>query len=100
PWLVLLQAVGVLPVVWAEARFAALLYRLFRSQTILRRELDYVMLLGTSDTSVREVKVFGLGKHLVDRYREIAARLLKEGAELSRRRALVCAVLTAPGTAA
>jgi ATP-binding cassette subfamily B protein len=100
PSLVLLQAAAVVPVVAAEARFAALLYRLFREQTTRRRELEYLMLLGTSDSSVREVRVFGLGDYLLGRYRKLAVKLFQESASLSRRRALVGAVLTALGTAA
>jgi ATP-binding cassette subfamily B protein len=74
----LLLLVSLVPAFVAETRFAFLGYSLAHSLTPLRRELDYIRMLGTSKEAAKETQVFALGRYLVDRFaarnRELIAR--------------------------
>ena len=60
PWLILLLFIAVLPTFLSETYFNQSSYSLVRSWTPERRELDYLRLIGASDTTAKEVKIFGL----------------------------------------
>jgi ATP-binding cassette subfamily B protein len=60
PWLFLLLVVCVIPAFAGESHFAFLGYSLAHGITPIRRELDYLRILGSSKDSAKEVKVFGL----------------------------------------
>lgn len=100
PWLVLLLAVAVVPNFLGETHFAGLAYSLLYRWTPERRELDYVRMLGASIGSAKEVKIFGLGPHLTERYRRLADRFYGENRKLAIRRSIAGAGLNVLGTAA
>ena len=87
PWLLLLLLVAVLPTFLSELHFNQWSYSLARNWTPERRELDYVRYLGTSDETAKEVKIFGLEKHLRDRYADLADRYYEANRHLAVRRA-------------
>ena len=62
PWLFLLLPAAVLPSFLGETRFASLAYSMLYSWTPQRRELDYLRLLGASNQSAKEVKIFRTGR--------------------------------------
>jgi ATP-binding cassette subfamily B protein len=64
-----------------------------------RRELDYLRMLGASNMSAKEVKIFGLGDYLADRYDHLSDRFYKENKGLSVKRASVGAALNIVATA-
>ena len=99
PWLVLLLAVAVLPNFLGETHFAGLAYSLLYRSTPERRELDYVRILGASAHSAKEVKIFGLGSYLVERYRKLAGKYLAQNRALAMRRTLTGGALSLLGTA-
>ena len=99
PWLVLLLAVAVVPNFLGETHFAGLAYSLLYRWTPERRELDYVRMLGASAQSAKEVKIFGLGGYLTDRYRRLADRFFLENRKLAIRRSVTGAGLNLLGTA-
>jgi ATP-binding cassette, subfamily B, bacterial len=86
PWFVAIQALAIVPVVIVEMHFAGVVYRMYRDRTSTRRRLDYLMLLGTSNFSAKEIKVFDIGRHLVEAYRQLSDRFYAEDASLSSRR--------------
>jgi ATP-binding cassette subfamily B protein len=86
PWLFVLLLVCVLPTFAGESHFAFLGYRLAHRLTPLRRELDYLRVVGTSRESAKEVKVFDLADHLYGRYERVGDRLIRANRELGRRR--------------
>jgi ATP-binding cassette subfamily B protein len=98
PWLLLLLVVAVVPSFLGETHFAGLAYSLLYRWTPERRELDYVRMLGASIHSAKEVKIFGLGTYLTDRYRTLADRFFHENRRLAIRRATVGALLSLLGT--
>jgi ATP-binding cassette, subfamily B, bacterial len=98
PWILLLLLFAVLPSFLGETHFASLQYSLFFRWTPERRRLDYIRYMGASDETAKEVQVFGLGKWLVDRYRNLADRFYEENKQLSIRKAVVSTGLSVIGT--
>ncbi len=88
PWLLLLLMAATVPVFLGETRFAMLNYSMLYRYTPERRELDYLRYLGASNESAKEVKIFGLGKYLVDRSRVLFERFYAENRHLAIHRAL------------
>jgi len=60
PWLWVLLIVGILPAFLGESHFAFLGYARNFRQTPIRRELDYLRVLGGSREGAKELKLFGL----------------------------------------
>jgi ATP-binding cassette subfamily B protein len=100
PWLVALQALAVLPVAFAETHYATVLHKLYQQRTPLRRAMEYLLFLGTSTSTVKEVKAFNLGNYLVEEFDTIGSRFVDQDAALSRKRNLVGAMLTTLGSIA
>lgn len=88
PWLFLLLVICVSPAFAGESHFAFLGYSLAHSITPVRRELDYLRILGSSKESAKEVKVFGLGGHLRERYAQLTGQIIQKNIHLTRRRLL------------
>lgn len=87
PWFLVILIAAVVPAFLGESRFAMLAYSLLFRWTPERRELDYLRLLGASNLSAKEVKIFGLGPYLVDRARRLFERFYAENRALAVRRA-------------
>jgi ATP-binding cassette subfamily B protein len=100
PWLLLLLIAGTIPVFLGETRFAMLNYSMLYRYTPERRELDYLRYLGASNESAKEVKIFGLGKHLADRSRMLFERFYAENRHLAIRRTIHGALLNLAPTGA
>jgi ATP-binding cassette, subfamily B, bacterial len=98
PWLLPLLTVAVIPSFIGESHFAGLTYSLLYRWTPERRELDYVRMLGASGQTAKEVKLFGLGGYLADRYGGLAERFLGEHRRLAVRRATMGGLLNVLGT--
>jgi ATP-binding cassette subfamily B protein len=88
PWFLLLLVVAVIPAFLGETRFAMLAYSILYRWTPERRELDYLRMLGASNQSAKEVKIFGLGGYLADRSRELFDRFYSENKALAIKRAV------------
>ncbi|MDF2772396.1 MAG: transporter related protein, partial [Geminicoccaceae bacterium] len=98
PWLILLLLIALIPAFLGEAHFNAQSYALTYARTPEQRELDYVRQTGASVETAKEVKIFGLNRFLIDRYRELAMRFYQANRRLAIRRASWGSVLTALGT--
>lgn len=88
PWFLALLVATVVPAFLGETRFTMLAYSMLYRWTPERRELDYLRLLGASNQSAKEVKLFGLGSWLVDRSRALFDRFYEENRNLAIRRAV------------
>jgi ATP-binding cassette, subfamily B, bacterial len=86
PWIFVLLLVCVLPAFFAETHFAFLGYSLAHRTTPVRRELDYLRILGTSRESAKEVKMFGLADYLQGRYKILSRQLIGENRKVTLRR--------------
>jgi ATP-binding cassette subfamily B protein len=100
PWLILLLAVALVPAFIGEAHFNAQSYWLDFARAPQRRELDYVRQTAASAETAKEVKIFGLNRFLIDRYRELATSFFAANRRIALRRAGWGSVLTALGTIA
>jgi ATP-binding cassette subfamily B protein len=88
PWLFLLLVVCVVPAFMGESHFAFLGYSLAHEITPVRRELDYLRVIGTSKENAKEVKLFGLGDYLHQRYASLTGGIISKNIHLTRHRLL------------
>ncbi|MFN7992105.1 MAG: ABC transporter ATP-binding protein [Bryobacteraceae bacterium] len=89
PWLMVLLLAAVTPAFLGETHFTSLAYSVLYRWTPQRRMLDYIRMLGASNQSAKEIKIFGLGTHLADRYHEVSERIYKENKAVALKRASV-----------
>ena len=87
PWLMVLLIAAVIPAFLGETHFTTLAYSVLYRWTPQRRLLDYIRLLGASSQSAKEVKIFGLGGHLSERYREVSDRIYEDNKKVAVKRA-------------
>jgi ATP-binding cassette, subfamily B, bacterial len=99
PWLLLLLIVAVVPAFLGESHFAFLGYSLNIRQTPVRRQLDYLRVLGASKESAKELKLFGLGDFITGEYARLANDLYDQNVALARRRLWAGTVLSLLSTA-
>jgi len=86
PWAVVVLLAAGLPAFIAEAKFSGDAFRLFRWRSPETRMQIYLETVLAREDHVKEVKLFGLGARLLDRYRRIFERLYAEDKELTIRR--------------
>ena len=98
PWLLLLLIIGVLPAFVGETHFAFLGYAKNFRQTPIRRQLDYLRILGGSKEAAKELKLFGLKDFLTARFKGLSTQVYEEDVALARRKATMGSVLSAIGT--
>jgi ATP-binding cassette subfamily B protein len=89
PWLMALLLAAVIPAFLGETHFSTLAYSVLFRWTPGRRLLDYLRLLGASAGSAKEVKMFGLGEYLAERYQRLSGEIYDENKALAIRRAVV-----------
>src|SRR6202051_2821864 len=99
PWLMLLLIAGVLPAFLGESHFAFLGYAKNFRQTPIRRQLDYLRILGGSREAAKELKLFGLNGFLTERFTRLSDEIYTENVALSRRRLIAGSFLSLIGTA-
>jgi len=98
PWLMLLLVAAVIPAFLGETHFTTLAYSALYRWTPQRRQLDYLRFLGAGAQSAKEIKIFGLGRHLSERYHEISDAIEQENKKLGIKRATVGAALNLVST--
>jgi ATP-binding cassette subfamily B protein len=94
PWLLLVLVAAVVPAFVGESHFAFLGYALNIRQTPVRRQLDYLRVLGASKESAKELKLFGLSEFLTGEYRRLSDQVYTENVTLARRRLVAGALLS------
>ncbi len=99
PWLLLLLVLGVTPAFLGESHFAFLGYATNFRQTPIRRQLDYLRVLGGSREAAKELKLFGLRDFLVERFTKLSDQLYRENVGLARRRLIAGGFLSVVGAA-
>ena len=100
PWAVAILFVGGLPEFIAEAKFSGDKFRLFRWRSPESRMQLYIETVLAREDHAKEVKLFRLGPKLLQRYRDIFARLYSEDRILTLRRDFWGFALGLIGTAA
>ncbi|MBV9769517.1 MAG: ABC transporter ATP-binding protein [Bryobacterales bacterium] len=98
PWVFVLLVACIVPALMGESHFAFLGYALAHEITPVRREVDYLRIIGTSKENAKEVKLFGLGGHLHDRYAALTGHIIGKNIKLTRRRLLWGSVFAVIGS--
>ena len=88
PWAVVVLLLAGLPAFVAEAKFSGDAFRLFRWRSPETRMQIYLETVLAREDHVKEVKLFGLGTRLLERYQAIFRRLYQEDRALTIRRDL------------
>ena len=99
PWFLVMLVAAVIPAFIGETKFALLAYSMLYNWTPERRELDYLRILGTGSVAAREVKIFGLGPHLIARTRILFNKFYEENKQLAFKRATTGSLLNLLPTA-
>ena len=86
PWAVAVLLIAGLPAFFAETKFSGDAFRLFRWRSPETRMQMYLETVLAREDNVKEVKLFGLGPLLLERYQDIFRRLYKADRALAIRR--------------
>lgn len=87
PWLILVLLIAAVPSFISESRFNTLKYSLTTAWTPQRRELDYIRYMGASDSTAKELKIFGLSDFLSQRFAKLSREFYEANRKLSIRSA-------------
>ena len=85
-WLVLLVIAVSLPSFIYQAKYSGQFFALFTKRAPEQRRLSYLSWLLTTDSPVKELRIFGLHSTLLQRYRQSFAKFFKENSDLTIRR--------------
>lgn len=86
PWAVAVLLLAGLPAFIAETKFSGDAFRLFKWRSPETRMQLYLETVLAREDHAKEVKLYGLGERLLQRYRDIFARLYREDRALTLRR--------------
>ena len=84
-WAVVVLIAAGLPAFVAETHFSGERFRMFRFRSAERRKLLYLEMVLAREDHAKEVKLFHLGRELLDRYKQIFQALLDDERRLTRR---------------
>jgi ATP-binding cassette, subfamily B, bacterial len=98
PWLMLMLIAGVIPAFLGESHFAFLGYAKNFRQTPVRRQLDYLRVLGGSKEGAKELKLFRLKDFLTGRFAKLSDQIYEENVALSGRKLIAGSLLSVVAT--
>ncbi len=99
PWLLAVLVIAVVPAFLGESHFAFAGYALNIRQTPVRRQLDYLRVLGASKESAKELKLYGLSGFLTGQYARLSNDIYDANVNLAKRRFLAGSGLALLSTA-
>lgn len=97
-WLVGLVLIVSVPAFLYQAKYSGRFFELITGRAPDQRKLQYLNYLLTTDTPVKELRIFGLHSALLERYREIFTRFYRENRDLTLKRSTSQFILGALGT--
>jgi len=86
PWLAVIGLVSAIPSFLAQSQYAERAFRAVTRRAPEARLLNYLEMLLTGNDSVKEIKLFGLGKPLLTRYQTLFTRFYEEDKAIAKRR--------------
>ncbi len=89
PWIALVLFGATIPAFIAQGRYSRLFFRLLTRRAPEFRQLRYLEELVTSDKSIKEVRLFGLGKSIIQRYSTTFMQYFHEDIAIARRQSLL-----------
>ncbi len=99
-WAVLALALATVPATVAEMRYSKLAFRVRNWRSPESRKVLYLEYVLANDEHAKEVKLFGLGPTLLERYERLSEGFYEEDRRLFVRRAVWTQLLSLVGTAA
>lgn len=72
PLLIVLLVISIVPAFFNELKYSKTSYSLMKSWTPERRELDYLRMIGASDVTAKEVKLFGLADYISHNFAKLS----------------------------
>lgn len=97
-WLVLLVIAVSIPSFIYQAKYSGQFFALLTGRAPEQRKLNYLGYLLTTDSPVKELRIFGLHGTLLERYRQVFAKFYRENRSLTVRRTSSQFALGALGT--
>jgi ATP-binding cassette subfamily B protein len=94
PWLLLILIACVVPAFLGESHFAFLGYSLNVHQTPVRRQLDYLRVLGASKEAAKELRLFGLSRFFTGLFSHLSLGIYEQNVALAKRRLLASSSLS------
>lgn len=88
PWLAVIVFVSAIPSFLSQSQHAERAFRAVSRRAPESRLLNYLETLLTGSESVKEIKLFGLGKPLLKRYQELFTRFYLEDRAIAERRTM------------
>lgn len=92
PLVALILVVATLPAFVAQNRYSSLHFKLLTWRAPESRRMDYLEHVLTVDSSVKEVKLFGLGEPLLKQFQSFFWRFYREDTALALRRSRISVV--------
>jgi ATP-binding cassette subfamily B protein len=89
PLLALVVLIAPIPAFVSQSKYGARAFMLALYVSPVRRRMEYLSSLVTTDTYAKETKVFGLGPYLVDRFRRLGQTYYTRERQLTTTRNLV-----------
>ncbi len=89
PLVALLLFGATIPSFIAQNKYSKLQFRMLTWRAPESRRMNYLEHLLTVDNTVKEVKLFGLGEPLLQRYTDMFWKIFEEDEHLARRRSLI-----------
>jgi ATP-binding cassette subfamily B protein len=89
PLLAVVVLIAPIPAFISQSKYGARAFMLALYVSPIRRRMEYLSSLVTTDTYAKETKVFGLGPYLVDRFRRLGQTYYTRERELTTTRNLV-----------
>jgi ATP-binding cassette subfamily B protein len=88
PWLAVIVFVAAVPSFLSQSQYAERAFRAVSRRAPEARLLNYLEMLLTGNESVKEIKLFGLGKPLLKRYQELFTRFYLEDQAIAQKRTM------------
>jgi ATP-binding cassette subfamily B protein len=88
PWIAFVLFFTTIPAFIVQSRYSSLNFRLQTWRAPESRRMNYLEQILTLDTTVKEVKLFGLGEPLLKRYAEMFWKIFNEDARLAKSRSI------------
>src|SRR5262249_11624313 len=89
PLIAVLLFAATIPSFIAQNKYSKLQFRMLTWRAPESRRMSYLEHVLTVDTSVKEVKLFGLGQPLLQRYNDMFWKIFEEDEHLARRRSWI-----------
>jgi ATP-binding cassette subfamily B protein len=86
PWVVLLLVVTGLPALYIQSKLARAGFEMYSLRAPEQRKLGYYSFLLTASHAVKEIKLFGLGRELLNRYMTLFTTFTRQNRSLALRR--------------